>query len=323
MVSIFTPNLQLEEPATGDYANTWALPVNSNWSTLDTAIGAIATIALTTGSVILTQAQANSAGLIFTGSLSGNVTITYPTTCGGRKFFFNNCTMNAHTIQIRGGGGTDTKGILFSTAQAWPTDFIVTGFRVYWDYGSISPGALAGFPVNFVPPGWLVCDGSLYSTTQYDFLFALLQYGYGGSGVNFAVPDYRGYADVGSDNMLGPAGNAGRFFNLGAGGVTGAIAVALGVPDLAPHSHTVIDPTHAHGASQPPHSHGGVVTGFGGGANFAAGAGWSLTVGSTGPAQPAITVSPAATGISLQATGNGTAHSNVQPSRTRNIYIKW
>lgn len=39
---------------------------------------------------------------------------------------------------------------------------------------------------------WQLCDGGVLSTTEYNELFAAIQYTYGGSGTQFHVPDYRG-----------------------------------------------------------------------------------------------------------------------------------
>ena len=321
MASTFTPALQLEEPARGDYVNSWDLPANSNFTQIDNAIGGSTSLTLTTGTVNLTQAQANSAVLILGGSLTGNVTIVYPATTGGRKLCLPGATLNGFQIRIIGNAGADTHGIIFKVAFGIPFPFITTPSRVWWDYGGVAPGIVAGFPTTFVPPGWLPCDGTLYNTTQYDLLFGVLGFSYGGSGANFAVPDYRGYADVGSDNMSGPAGNAGRFFNLGPGGITGELVHVLTVGELASHAHGVNDPTHTHGASQAPHSHGGVIVP---GGTFALGQPqFTVQPGRTDTQQPPITVNPAATGISIQANGSNTGHNNVQPSRTRNIYIRW
>ncbi|TGD73521.1 tail fiber protein [Mangrovimicrobium sediminis] len=40
--------------------------------------------------------------------------------------------------------------------------------------------------------GWLICDGSQYSTTDFAELFAAIGYAHGGSGALFNVPDLRG-----------------------------------------------------------------------------------------------------------------------------------
>jgi len=42
--------------------------------------------------------------------------------------------------------------------------------------------------ITDIPDGWLVCDGSLISKTQYPELFDELNYTYGGSGDDFSLP---------------------------------------------------------------------------------------------------------------------------------------
>lgn len=44
-----------------------------------------------------------------------------------------------------------------------------------------------GSPTS-LPNGWILCDGSLYSTSQFQQLFNVVQYTYGGAGDQFAVP---------------------------------------------------------------------------------------------------------------------------------------
>lgn len=325
MASTFTPSLNLEVPARGDYVNDWDLPANPNYVAIDAGVGGITVLTLTTGTVTLTQLQANSAILSLAGTLTGNVTILYPHTSSGRKIVFPGCTMGGFTVSIRGNGGTDTVGVILTTGSfGGPvTGIIVTPGRVWWDFCNHWPGAMEIFPNNIRPNGFLVCDGALYSTTQYDLLFAVLGYSYGGSGANFGVPDLRGYALVGSDNMGSAAGSAARFFGLGPGGVTGALTV---VPALASHAHNIStqDPGHTHSASQPPHSHSGVITGFSVGGSFGAAAGWALNTGTTALAQPTITVNGVVTGIvNTAAAGSGGASSVVQPSRTMDVLIKW
>lgn len=46
---------------------------------------------------------------------------------------------------------------------------------------------------QFVPLGWLKCDGTLYNVQQYQALYALIGNTYGGTGgMTFAVPDLMG-----------------------------------------------------------------------------------------------------------------------------------
>lgn len=50
---------------------------------------------------------------------------------------------------------------------------------------------MVGF--NFVPSGWLACDGSLVQIADYDVLYQLLGTTYGGDGqTTFGLPDLRG-----------------------------------------------------------------------------------------------------------------------------------
>lgn len=55
--------------------------------------------------------------------------------------------------------------------------------------GVVLPFAGSG---TSVPVGWLLCDGSSYSVTQYSRLFSVIGYTYGGSGSTFKVPDFVG-----------------------------------------------------------------------------------------------------------------------------------
>ena len=82
---------------------------------------------------------------------------------------------------------------------------------------------------------YLLCDGSLVSTTTYAALFALLQYTYGGSGATFALPDMRGRSPVGAGSSTGAALN-------------GTVGQNLGRADteLKQHLHTM--PSHFHAA---------------------------------------------------------------------------
>jgi microcystin-dependent protein len=49
------------------------------------------------------------------------------------------------------------------------------------------------------PTGWLLCDGTSYSTTTYANLFSTVGYTFGGSGENFSVPNLKGKVVVGTD----------------------------------------------------------------------------------------------------------------------------
>lgn len=100
---------------------------------------------------------------------------------------------------------------------------------------------------NAAPTAWLFCDGSLVSRTTYALLFAAIGtiYGAGDGVTNFALPDMRGRAVFGRDDM-GSGGAAGRLTSAGSG-VNATIVGAAGGDQLMPtHTHGVTDPGHQH-----------------------------------------------------------------------------
>src|SRR5882672_5514277 len=101
MVSTFTPNLQLEEPARGDQVGTWDTPVNNNETLIDLVAGAINTISLNNSPVVLAAAQFQSKGITFNSTLTGSVAITFPTSFKKSYEIQNLCTgSSAFTITL-------------------------------------------------------------------------------------------------------------------------------------------------------------------------------------------------------------------------------
>lgn len=74
--------------------------------------------------------------------------------------------------------------------------------------GTIPIGGVMDFAGSAAPAGWLLCFGQQISTTTYAALFAVLGTTYGSGAGTFGIPDYRGRATFGQDNMGGSA--AGR-----------------------------------------------------------------------------------------------------------------
>ena len=104
-------------------------------------------------------------------------------------------------------------------------------------------GAMLEFAGSIAPSGWLVCDGSAVSRSQFSDLFAVLgtTFGVGDGSTTFNLPNRKGRSAVGLDpsdsdfNVLGKTG---------------------GQKSLMAHSHT-IDHTHPNSTSDPgsPHVH--------------------------------------------------------------------
>ena len=316
MVSTFTPNLNLEVPARGDYPNQWDLPMDATLNSIDSAYGSTLSLTgQTGGTVVLTRTQANNKIISITGSLTSNLIIAFPPIGGGEKWIIPAATLNGFGIYVRGNSGADTIGVYFLVAFGMPHGIIVTPSRVYWNYGSGYPGQLADFPNTFIPPGWLPCDGRGAGTAQQDLLFNIIGYTYGGSGATFQVPDYRGFIRPMADNI--GTGSAGRFFNLGVNGITGETSHTLSVAEMPSHNHA--DFGHNHGVNDPSHAHGGVTVP---GGVFSLGQpGYTTQTGATAAAVTGISIAVGAANISFS--GGSGAHNNVQPSRTVMTCIRW
>lgn len=62
-------------------------------------------------------------------------------------------------------------------------------------------GTIQLFAGNFIPRGWLACDGALLSINQHQSLFSIIGTTYGGNGqTTFALPDLRNRVPVGVTN---------------------------------------------------------------------------------------------------------------------------
>jgi microcystin-dependent protein len=86
-----------------------------------------------------------------------------------------------------------------------------------------------GFPRT--PTGWLACDGSLVSISQYDTLYSLLGTYFGGDGqTTFGLPDLRGRIPL----HLGQ-GQGLSSYSLGQTG--GTESVTLTTPQMPSHNH--------------------------------------------------------------------------------------
>jgi microcystin-dependent protein len=316
MVSTFTPNLNLEVPARGDFPNQWDLPMDATLTSIDSSYGSTLSLTgQTGGTVVLTRAQANNKIFSITGSLTSNLIIGFPPIGGGEKWIIPAVTLNGFGLYIRGNNGADPSGPYFLVAFGIPYGVLVMPSRVFWNYGATPPGFLHDFPTNFVHPGWLPCDGRAANTTQQDLLFALLGYGFGGAGASFNVPDYRGYARPMADNI--GTGSAGRLFGWGTNTVGGEATHILNPTEMPSHNHA--DTGHGHPVVDPGHAHGGVTVP---GGVFSLGQpGYNTQNGNTAPNVTGISIGAGFANITF-AGGSG-AHNNVQPSRTVMTCIRW
>jgi len=160
-------------------------------------------------------------------------------------------------------------------------------------------GEIRLFGFSRVPNGWLPCDGSLQSISEFDVLFTLIGTTYGGDGqTTFAVPDLRGQLPLHNGTGQGLTTRV-----IGESG--GSENVTLLTGQLAAHTHT-LSATTVTATSMTPGSELGAITGD---TMYAT----DLT-GAT-----ALTMAPA----SITASGNTQPHDNLMPTLTVQYCVAW
>lgn len=116
--------------------------------------------------------------------------------------------------------------------------------------GPVPVGAILDYGGSAAPSGFLLCDGSVVSRTDYAALFAVLstEFNIGGeAGSAFRLPDFRGRVAV------GPDGSAGRLNALDTVGDVGGeqshqlLSTESGMPA---HNPAIADGTHFHGVQR-------------------------------------------------------------------------
>lgn len=178
-------------------------------------------------------------------------------------------------------------------------------------------------PVANMPAGYLACDGSLVSSTQYASLFSAIgsSWNTGGESAGiFRLPDFRGRVPVGAGTGTGLTPRT-------IGQIGGEENHQLTVSELAVHDHVLTDPGHVHGTSDPEHAHemdlqGGIAAGA---PNITVANGSTSGSGSghTESAKTGLTVNSATTGIAVANAGGNSPHNNMQPFGVVTWIIKY
>lgn len=277
MVSTFTPNVQLEEPARGDDVGVWDTPVNSNMTLLDLLSGGIATIPLNNANVTLSAGQFRSKTLTFNSTLTGSVVITFPTSFTKSYEIQHLCTgSSAFTITL---ATTAAGGQVIAVPPGEIVDCLNDGTNIkfknmgrigeYWDYAAAAPPIWVA--ACTIPP-YLNCDGSAFSAATYPVLRSIL----GGT----TLPDTRGRSRFALDQ------GTGRNINVIQGNT---IFTGGGDQFTQNHIHGTTEVPHVHAFTAVQNTAGGLVSG-----------------GTGSPLNPiASNTAGAVTGLTINAYGSG------------------
>lgn len=282
MVSTFTPNVQLEEPARGDDVGTWDTPVNNNMSLIDLIVGGITTIGLNNSNVVLSAAQYKARHITFNSTLAASVTITFPTSFTKSYEIEHLCTgSSAYTITLQ---TTATGGQVICAAPGEAIEVWNDGTNLkyknldrvgsYWDHaGSSVPNWVSGCTV----PPYLNCDGTSFSSATYPQLNIQL----GGT----TLPDSRGRfrltLNQGTARVTTASGGVDGNTLLASGG---SPTITLGTSNLPPYT-----PAGSVSITQNANTFNTAISLTAGGATVAPGANGATITGSfTGSAQGGV-----------------------------------
>lgn len=104
-------------------------------------------------------------------------------------------------------------------------------------YLLVPTGSVLQFVGAAAPGGWVLCDGSAISRSDYSTLFGVIgtTFGVGDGSTTFNVPDFRGRVALGA--------------GAGSGLTVRTLGTASGqesITQVPPHTHTITDPGHTH-----------------------------------------------------------------------------
>lgn len=181
-------------------------------------------------------------------------------------------------------------------------------------------GVVVDFCGSTPPNGWMLCYGQAISRTAYPECFAALgvKFGSGDGSTTFNLPDFRGRASFGVDNMGGASANRVTIAGSGIGSFVGAVGgleqIALQISQM---------PSHNHGGTVTPggnHQHTQLTIPVG---NAGPGSGVVQSPGNSGT--PTLSGSTNFSGDhshGINAEGGGQSHNNMPPTLVMNKIVK-
>ena len=262
MVEPVTPLKALIIPNTGDLVGTWgSAALNPDFTAIDGMFGGVTTVSLTNANVSLSAPagsitpgagpnQQQNAVIKFSGTLTGNCTITF--TLPGYYIVENNCTVGAFYVLLTGGAGNNITAPPGEACHVYSdgTNMKYVNMGRVGSYLDLAAATTPAWVSACTVAPYLLCDGSVYTSSVFPSLSAQLGSTFGGNGATtFGVPDLQqrvrmaiGTAGVGRVTTAGSGVNGAT---LGAaGGAQNLTLVAGNMPlqttgtESAAHSHS-------------------------------------------------------------------------------------
>ena len=172
-------------------------------------------------------------------------------------------------------------------------------------------GIIQDYAGTSAPTGWLLCYGQEVSQTTYTQLYSVIgtAWGTASTSTGFILPDLRGRATYGKDNM---GGSAASRITVAGGNYDGTVLGTSGGAQLRTIT-TAQMPAHSHGVTDPGHTHT---------SDAARATGGSLNGGVVPtPSSTLATIATATTGITIDSEGSGSSLPTLGPSAIVNKII--
>lgn len=225
----------------GENPGTWGLDpgLNGNFQKIDSNLGGVATVALSSSNVTLSAAEYANGTILLSGTLTSNVNVIFPPVNGWWTIINN--TTGSFVANIVPVGGTQS----IVVEQGAIADVMLVGttarFRNLPPVGTYLDLIDATVPLWIsactIPP-YLLCDGSTFSAATYPYLNAKL-------GTN-TLPDLRGrvraYLNGGTGRITTAGSGIDGDTRRSAGGAQNVTLVTANLPAYTP-SGTVSAPS--------------------------------------------------------------------------------
>ncbi len=235
-----TPNLGLYVPLNSADVGTWDVPMNANFNLLDSLLGGSNSIVLSNVPITLSAAQYNNSVIVFTGTLTADVVVTFPAV--GRVYtIFNNCAANTTfkvTALINPANNyvaLPPNEIMTIAADGINMAFVgLDHVGTYWDFGG---SAVPNWVTGSNPQPYLNCDGTAFSSAVYPALRDYL----GAATLPDARGRFRAALNQGTTRCTGSSATGGLNANtLSVGSSVGGGSqtfIEANLPTISPGTH--------------------------------------------------------------------------------------
>jgi len=251
MPSTFTPNKNIEKPAFNAYVDGWDVPVNDDFTVIDTALGGKTTFnvtGLTATPITLSVSEYQPPIIILTNTISANLTYVVPASIGG-EWVISNQTTGAFTVTFTSGGA----GTSVVCTQGFNTAIFSDGTNIARsDSNTATPGG-STTQVQFNS------SGSFAGSANLTFDGTSLT-----SGGSFI--DTKGNVRLIPANAQGGAyvlvlGDVGKYINITTGGVTVPASIFSDGNAITIYNNSASDQTITQGGSVTMYLSGTATTG--------------------------------------------------------------